>query len=823
MIKLQKYLYVSISLMYLQSGENYMRKKILNKGIVFTIILLFIGASFTSSISGEMNDIIDLHDYIKDNNVMVNVENEGEITRLDYNVNGCNIENLFINGIKYIRIAIKGESNIMKKGYPDLPSICRSIIIPDDTKMDVKVIFSEYEDIENILIAPSKGVLPRTIDPKTVPYEFNKIYNNNEWFPNNIVKLNEPYILRDFRGQVVEVYPFQYNPSTKTLRIYSSLSIEVYPISPGEINVYTRKEPLNSLDSDFKSNYEHHFINFDYIDYNLINANFPNQKINQFYTPVDEIGNMLVICYDDFYSAMEPLILWKNMKGISTEIVKLSDVGTQSSDIDTYIENYYDTNGLTFVLLVGDASQVPTQYLGGTASDPSYSFIVGNDHYSDLFIGRFSAENIAQVETQVERTINYEKYPLSGGDWYHKGIGIASDDGSGNGDDGEWDWEHLRNIRTLLMDYTYTIVDELYEGSQGGEDESGNPSSSMVTTAANEGRSIINYCGHGSTTSWGTTGFSNSNVNALINDNMLPFIISVACYNGNFVSSTCFAEAWQRATNNGEPTGSIANFMSTISQAWNPPMDAQDEFNDILVESYSNNKKNTFGGLTANACMHMNDEYGSSGFSETDAWTVFGDPSVQVRTDTPSSMVVQHDSVMETSSTSFDVIVVGLEDALCAISRNGELIGCEYTDGSGHANIQFDGPIGEPGLVDFVVTAYNKIPYITTIEILSIDFSWDPDYPNTGNPVFFEDQSGGNIVNWYWDFGDGDYSTDQNPTHIYTVEGIYNVELTITKSGGAVHSIDKDIEIKLRYLKNILEIIHLYVSMVAVLGTLMGL
>jgi len=44
----------------------------------------------------------------------------------------------------------------------------------------------------------------------------------------------------------------------------------------------------------------------------------------------------------------------------------------------------------------------------------------------------------------------------------------------------------------------------------------------MITNYLNDGRSMINYCGHGSTTSWGTTGFSNTQVNALANENMLP-------------------------------------------------------------------------------------------------------------------------------------------------------------------------------------------------------------------------------------------------------------------------------------------------------------
>ena len=69
---------------------------------------------------------------------------------------------------------------------------------------------------------------------------------------------------------------------------------------------------------------------------------------------------------------------------------------------------------------------------------------------------------------------------------------------------------------------------------------------------------------------------------------MWPFIWSVACVNGEFNVGTCFAETWLRATDSdGNPTGAIATLMSTVNQAWNPPMEGQDEMNAIFVESYS--------------------------------------------------------------------------------------------------------------------------------------------------------------------------------------------------------------------------------------------
>ncbi len=40
-----------------------------------------------------------------------------------------------------------------------------------------------------------------------------------------------------------------------------------------------------------------------------------------------------------------------------------------------------------------------------------------------------------------------------------------------------------------------------------------------------------------------------------------------------------------------------------------------------------------------------------------------------------------------------------------------------------------------------------------------------------------------NIVSWMWDFGDGTNSTQQNPTHSYSVLGTYNCSVTVTDDG----------------------------------------
>jgi len=60
--------------------------------------------------------------------------------------------------------------------------------------------------------------------------------------------------------------------------------------------------------------------------------------------------------------------------------------------------------------------------------------------------------------------------------------------------------------------------------------------------------------------------------------------------------------------------------------------------------------------------------------------------------------------------------------------------------------------------------------------------------------VQFTDQStpgSGILANWLWNFGDTFTSTEQNPSHLYTLEGYYTVTLTVTNSYDSTASVTK--------------------------------
>ena len=63
---------------------------------------------------------------------------------------------------------------------------------------------------------------------------------------------------------------------------------------------------------------------------------------------------------------------------------------------------------------------------------------------------------------------------------------------------------------------------------------------------------------------------------------------------------------------------------------------------------------------------------------------------------------------------------------------------------------------------------------------LSADFTANNVNVCLGSSIIFSDASTGNPNSWVWNFGDGNSSTLQNPTHTYSNPGTYNVSLTIS-------------------------------------------
>ncbi|MCD4818101.1 MAG: hypothetical protein K8S23_05380, partial [Candidatus Cloacimonetes bacterium] len=621
------------------------------------------------------------------NNYDVQFEQKNGELELNFDVNDFEINKVEVDGVSFSNIVFDGKVHTKDKGFAKLPFIHASLEISHDKNYDLNISDSDYTEIQlDYPLLPSRGVIYRNQDPATIPYEIADESVSDNWYPGNITKTTDPYIFRNIRGMNVYVYSFQYNAEKLILRVYNKVNVKLVQNNTTPINKLFQ---TNKIAPQMNNIYRSLFINYEQ------NRDWSNS--------IGEMGEMLVIYTSRDASVIQPYITWKREMGYTVHTQQVS-TGT---NVKTTIQNAYNSNSnLLYVQLVGDWADIKSD-LGTTQNapmDPKLGCVSGSDNYPELIIGRFSASSTSQVTVQINKAIEYEKNPS--GTWYSKGLGIGSPDGSGNGDDGEIDYVHMDIIKeNKLMPFTYTSVTEAYQY----------PSDSSVATAINNGLSVINYCGHGSETSFVTSGFNNADIANLSNGDMLPFIFSVACVNGKFhqTSGDCFAETWLEKSNGG----AVAVIMSTINQPWQPPMRGQDYMNDLLTGgySYSSNPgsgtnttegKTTFGSITFNSFVLMYAESNASDDLETiQTWTIFGDASLQVRTATPAAISVSNTTVSGSTPYSTTITKGGsaVEGALVSLYQSGNTYS-GITNSSGNVTISHS---ISSGTVKLTVSGFN--------------------------------------------------------------------------------------------------------------------
>jgi len=638
--------------------------------------------------------------------------NDFSATRLTVTVDRYSTDPVTIDGQEFLNVRLDNGSFFAAEGFPNMPCISKAIIIPDDREMKVEVMSSEYVDSMVSGIAPSKGRIYKTRDPASIPYVFNEIYRRDAWYPQTIASIGEPFIHRDFRGCVVQVFPFQYNPVKKILRAYSKVSLKVSAAGSGSRNLFKRTQALAGVDEEFSQIYRQNFLNY------------PNTR----YTILPEDGSMLIVCPSIFASVMQPFIDWKMRKGVKVAVVDPADVGSNAAALKTYIANAYNAAGgaLKYVLLVGDSAYAPTPLMGrdvqppgGGGADIIYGEIKGNDCYSELLIGRFSGTTAADIKTQVDRSIYYETNMKSTDTWLSNVLLSASNDETKN-QWGETDADFINHEYDTLIKAGYKNVPRHNQSGAGGPGCVVGTVAS-VTSVINNGVSFWNYSDHGNKTSYSAVNFTNSSAASLSNTNKYFYTYAVACNTGQFCNyekndqpGDCLAEALMKAQKNGLPIGAVGCYMGSILQVWDPPYASVKEILEISLGRYPNNKKYTLGGVMINGGMAAYPVYSDQSSREVvESFVLFGDPNLQIYTTTPQSMAISHPAQIGTGLQT--VKVTGSADgaAVCLYNKK-ESIQAVGTITGGVASIQVN-PVTAGDSLSVTAMLFNHETYQGTI------------------------------------------------------------------------------------------------------------
>jgi hypothetical protein len=518
-------------------------------------------------------------------------EDEAGVQTLTVTVHELALDPLHIDGEQWAVVRVPGAHNLMEYGRPSLPFLVTEYLLGARDGITLELIDAATREIDLaargfVGVAPSKGHFNRNVDPESIPWRFDeRIYGSDVPFPRADVWVDEPAIAGPLRGQAVRTPVVRWRPASNRLEVVEQARYRVVRLDEAVNPRLGRQPALTGL--------------FDQV----ARQRAVNYELR--YVPFVEAGRLLILAHDDYLDEVAPLAAWETLVGYPTVVTPVSTVGATAAQIQAYIQSLYDApEGLTWIILVGDYQHIPNA-IGANPDrapcDPCYTKLEGNDHRPDAAISRISALSEAEVTTQVNKILTYEQYPDTGGagTWYTAGFGVAGDDTGGTG---LADWQRMDLLRDDLLEpaYTYTEFDQIYHD---------HASSSQVTASVNAGKSLGLYIGHGWSGGWSTTGFSSSDANALINDDMLPVIWSVACNNGQFHNvNECFAEAWLR----NDSGGAVSFEGATTSESWVPPCNAQRGIIDALRQHVAF----TTGGQHVNGKLHCMDIDGDSTSSE---------------------------------------------------------------------------------------------------------------------------------------------------------------------------------------------------------------
>jgi len=507
---------------------------------------------------------------------------------INFSMPSVTFHELSINGKPMTAISIQGALIGNNEDAPNLPGIGRFFAFPKNAKVQVDLINSRTRLFKKIDIAPAMRIPVENDQSAPIYVEDPLIYTKNKFYPDEPVKISKRGLLRGIDYSMIGITPFQYNPVTKELLVYTDIRLRVSFI--GGSGIYGEDRLRSRLfDPILKS----HFVNAQSLpdmDYNIGQAD----------GRADEAEYVIITPSDPGFIKWGKVIKdFRTLQGIRTELYTKSVVGQTATEIKNWIHNAVNTWSLppAAVLILGDTTglpdkTIPIPYWGSTPSDNIYADVNGDD-LPDLVISRITARDIVELERMVMKVIDYENKPPIDPSFYDKptlAMGWQADRWFGvctevvfgffdrvlgkhpnreyagfSGPPGVWS----SNQNTwMIIDYFgptglgYIASTPIHLVNWSG-------SANKINNDFNNGSFLGLHRGHGGTGGWALPSYQISDL-ADLNNTMAPYVFSINCQSGAFDSTIeCFAEAIHRLKHGAVGvTAATASSFSFVNDAF---------------------------------------------------------------------------------------------------------------------------------------------------------------------------------------------------------------------------------------------------------------
>lgn len=723
----------------------------MNIDIVFSVILHYIYKKFAVKEAGQMKNIITVLlalvftiinagtislDKMEQDEKRV-LEINDNFFEAEFNLSDLNFSVVTTEAGDFTEISFKGSNFSTETGYPKLPVFRDLFMFPEGSEPLAEVISSKEKEIflDDYKIT-SKIIPAQPSYSKSSLSEERKFVINHEAYEvtgyakKEIANISISGTMRGVSVGVLEINPVTYDPSRNSLKIYTEITVKV---------------SYSGIRSDIaKTRSEHFSPYFESAFSGFLNYTPMGTKSDLTSYPVTYLIAANEILQNN--AKLEEFIAWKTRKGFNV-ITQFFPSSATTSTVDTWVEEQYQNlePKPSFLLIVGDQSgtyvlpseQNPPLGSAGsvTVSDLLYGVIgatSSTNRIPSIYVGRFSVNEISELDAQIDKTIWYEKGQFESEtadlSYLSNVMGVAGVDASYSRSHGD---PHISYGMTYYFDGDYRIPLDGSRAEISPIQYLSNTSNLFTTDAevvshVSEGVAFYNYTAHGYNGGFADPTFTISNVNSLTNQGKYPLVIGNCCLTGSFRDTECFGESWLNAADKGG-IGFIGASMSTYwdedlamgvglaaSNQFPPPLDTTNPgmYDGNMRMNYPSQAGVKHVGLLAVERLGtgMTSSYWSS-------YHLFGDPSLMVYMGIPGENTVSHDPFMTPGETFFTV--QALKNSYVSITGDdGTLHGAAISDETGIAVIPIQ-PF-TAGNAHITVTSQFKKPYFASVPVENI-------------------------------------------------------------------------------------------------------
>lgn len=634
-----------------------------------------------------------------------------------------------INAEYFENIEIQNYSLTNEPGKPILPVYTRLVMLPNRGNYTLSKF--EYNYTEHII--ENNILYSGWEDNCKMDGDF---YTNDEWYPQELVSIGSPVIMRGYRFCQMSIAAVQYNPAKRMIRVLNDIDAEFTVDNKNIENPITHSR--NKQTSSF---------------YQLLSEHVNGLESKG----VVDDGSYLLICPDDCVSTLEPLVSWKRKLGYTINVVPLSEIGSDPSAfaIKYFIQVAYETWDIPpeYVILVGDVSGnyvIPSFYVEGYAtqydvSDHPYSLLEGDDYFPDVHIGRFPIHSLMELHTIVNKIVHYESQ-ITDGDWYNKAImisGIMSYDEAKSGMYTQYITK--MNIRDKLLDFGFDTVDTFtYPYNTGTQ---------QLLTWLDTGYSLLNFRGWGAPFYWdnGEDILYSDDIPSLNNGYMLTMVAGMTCGGGDFAyegTRRTLGEVWLVAGTPYTPKGAIG-FIGPSEH------DTRTQFNNCydmgIFQGITHENLYRCGEMLLRGKMELymnyphNHVWGGSEDSDQFYFYIYnllGDPGLRVWTDIPKNLTIVCDSLIPENQNFIVAHIDSVDEKsgfTVSLTYNDSLISAKVSDETGIVNFYSDFSVGN---YDVTISKYGYLPVTKNISVYS-DESLE-----MNNITFIDEPCSGSLVEY---------------------------------------------------------------------------